>query len=109
MDSKANLSPWATEPVQAASKLMQLVLEVAALPMAWPPKEVTSLGQPVVPSQQTSLEALNLEHHLKLHSRVCSNSDQSPNSVAWEVQALSLAVGQAELLLMTPMLTLRWI
>jgi len=82
MDSKANLSPWATGPVQVASKLMQLALEVAALPMAWLLKEVTSLGQPVVLNQQTSLEALNLVHHLKLHSQVCSNSVQSPNSVA---------------------------
>jgi hypothetical protein len=88
---------------------MLLALEVAALPMAWLLKEETYLGRPVVLNQQTSLEALNLEHHLKLLSQVCSNSVQSPNSVAWEVRALSLAVGQAELLPMTPMPTLRWI
>jgi len=82
MDSKANLSQLVTGQVLVASKLMQLVLEVEALPMVWLLKEVTSLGQPVVLNQQTSLEALNLVHHLKLHSQVCSNSDQSPNSVA---------------------------
>ena len=109
MDSKANLSQWVMGQVLVASKLMQLALERAALPMEWHLKEATSLGQPVVPNQQTSLEALNSEHHLKLHSQVCSNSVQSPNSVASEVQVLSLAVGQAELLPMTPMLTLRWI
>ena len=107
--SKANLSPWATGLAQVASKLMQLALELAALPMVWHLKEATSLGQPVVPNQQTSLEALNSEHHLKLHSQVCSNLVQSPNSVASEVQAPSLAVGQAELLPMTPMLILLWI
>jgi hypothetical protein len=82
MDSKANLSPWATGPVQAASKLMQLVLEVADLHMVWLLKEVTSLGQPVVLNQQISLEALSLVHLLKLRSQACSNSVQSPNSVA---------------------------
>ena len=107
--SKANLSPWATGLVQVASKLMQLALEVAALPMVWLLKEVTSLGQPVVLNQQTSLEALSLEHHLKLRSQACSNSVQSPNSVASEVQAPSLAAGQAELQPMTPMLILLWI
>jgi hypothetical protein len=50
--------------------------------MVWLLKEGTSLEQPVVLNQQTSLEALNLEHHLRLHSQVCSNSVQSPNSVA---------------------------
>ena len=81
-DNKANLSPWPTGLVQAASKLMQLALERAALPMGWHLKEATCLVQPVVPSKQTSLEALNSEHHLKLHSQVCSNLVQSPNSVA---------------------------
>ena len=82
MDSKANLSPWVTGQVQVASKLMQLVLEVEALPMVWLLKEVISLGQLVVLNQQTFSEALNLGPHLKLFSQVFSNSDQSPNSVA---------------------------
>jgi hypothetical protein len=107
--SKANLSPWATGLVQVASKLMQLALELAALPMVWLLKEATSSVQPAVPSQQTSSEALNSEHHLRPHSQVSSNSVQSPNSVVSEVQAPSLAVGQAGLLPMTPMLTLLWI
>ena len=88
---------------------VQLVLELAALPMGWLLKEATSSGQLVVPSQQTSLEALNFGHLLRLHSQVSSNSVRSPNSVASEVQAPSLAVGQAGLLPMTPMLTLLWI
>ena len=108
-DSKANLSPWGTGLALVASKLMQLALELAALPMGWLLKEATSLVQPVVPNLQTSLEALNLGHLLRLHSQVFSNLVQSPNSVASEVQALSLAVGQVELLPMTPMLTLLWI
>ena len=108
-DSKANLSPWGTGLALVASKLMQLALELAALPMGWLLKEATSLVQPVVPNLQTSLEALNLGHLLRLHSQVSSNSVRSPNSVASEVQALSLAVGQVELLRMIPMLILLWI
>ena len=107
--SKANLSPWGTGLVQGASKLMQQALELAALPMVWHLKVATSSEHPVVPSQQTSLEALNSEHLLRPHSQVCSNSVQSPNLVASEVQAPSLAAGQAELLPMTPMLILLWI